>query len=1084
MKKSQKRRKCLSLIIALLMVFSCVPGVAFAEESATEPIEEQTSVVEETTITEESETEVSIVDSGTCGGNLTWELDSDGVLTISGSGEMYEYGSEGFPWDGYKTYLKKLVLEEGITSISMGAFSNCNGFTGDLIIPDSVTSIEDSAFSKCNGFTGDLIIPDSVTSIGEGAFIECKGFNGILKLPIGIKKIEFGTFNGCSGFTGHLTIPNSVETIGEVAFSGCSGFTGDLVIPNSVVYIQEAAFSDCYGFDGNLIISNKLISIEQAAFNYCSGINRIYIPDNNIFFDDAAFYSNTSSTFYIYKGSTADNYFSSTSANEKLVYLNDSAATFADEKSLYFKAPTIAMSTEDIINIKDLLVSSFEVSQEELAIKLSDDSLVLYSNGQLAALGVNGECEITIEAGELSATATLIFVDNISDDPSIMFNDVEKTITCGDVIYNEPLFSSYISATEEIKWSSSNSNIASVDDHGYVKALESGEATITAALDSGSSSSYTVIVENPLQQIDIIPIDTMDVGESKKLSYFMYPYNASDLQDTVITCDNEDVLSVDSNGYLTALKSGNATITVTNGAKSDQLVVAVKKLLKGISLSDTKVTAYKGEKVQLEALLNPVDAEDVDNISWESSDSKIASVDDNGLVSVNGAGIVTITASVNGFKSQCTFLCPNVPLEEFSFGNYTENLKCGDTSQLIIVPTPVNTTDVFNAVWSSSNEDVIKVDSNGNIEAVAAGSAVITATVNSFENKCKITVNHDWDDDYTIDKEATCTEEGSKSIHCSKCDATKDVTPIETLNHTYKTVTTKATTAKDGKIHAVCDCGAIKSKTTIYRPKTFALSTTKYTYNGEVKTPAVTVKDAKGKTLVKNKDYTVSYASGRKYVGRYKVTVTFKGNYTGEKNLYYTIVPKVPTRASAYLTYYYGQYAGYDDVKFSWSKVTGASGYYVYCKKSTSSSYTYLTRTTRTYARVKNLTDGVKYYFKVVPYYKSGDNRYTSLSYKTASVYTLKRLNTPTVTKSGSKVKVKWNNIAGESGYQISKSTKKSGTNIVVTYATTSGTYKTIKAPKGKTYYYKVRAYKTITENGKVKKVYGPWSYAKSYKLR
>jgi len=169
---------------------------------------------------------------------------------------------------------------------------------------------------------------------------------------------------------------------------------------------------------------------------------------------------------------------------------------------------------------------------------------------------------------------------------------------------------------------------------------------------------------------------------------------------------------------------------------------------------------------------------------------------------------------------------------------------------------------------------------------------------------------------------------------------------------------------------------------------------------------------------------------------------------------------------------------GYDDVVFSWSKVKGASGYYVYYKKSTSKSYAQLTRTTGTTVTKKNLTDGAKYYFKVVPYVKVGDDRYQSDKYKTASIYTLKKVATPKVTKSGSKVRVKWTNISGESGYQISKSTKKTGTKIVSTYKTTKGTYKKITAKKGTKYYYKVRAYKLVDG----KKVYGPWSSVKSYR--
>lgn len=250
-----------------------------------------------------------------------------------------------------------------------------------------------------------------------------------------------------------------------------------------------------------------------------------------------------------------------------------------------------------------------------------------------------------------------------------------------------------------------------------------------------------------------------------------------------------------------------------------------------------------------------------------------------------------------------------------------------------------------------------------------------------------------------------------------------------------------------------------------------SLSTTNYTYNGKVKTPDVTVKNVEGATLQNGTDYSVSYDSGRKNIGEYKVTVTFNGNYAGSTDLYFEVGPKNPSSVKTVLY-------GYNDVKITWKKVSGVSGYKVYFKTPTS-EYKLLKTTKRTSYKKANLPDGVKCDFKVVAYKTISGNACENAG-KTSSIYTLKKVADVKVIKSGTKAKVSWTNISGESGYQISQSTSKSKTKIVSTYKTTSGKSKSITAKKGKTLYYKVRAYKVVSG----KKIYGPWSSVKSYKRK
>lgn len=130
---------------------------------------------------------------------------------------------------------------------------------------------------------------------------------------------------------------------------------------------------------------------------------------------------------------------------------------------------------------------------------------------------------------------------------------------------------------------------------------------------------------------------------------------------------------------------------------------------------------------------------------------------------------------------------------------------------------------------------------------------------------------------------------------------------------------------------------------------------------------------------------------------------------------------------------------GYDDIQVRWSKVTGADGYYVFYKKSTSTTWRTPKQTTGTSIKIADLANGTKYSFMVCPYTKAANGEiYVSDSFALSSdIDTLKRISTPVVKKySSGKVNVSWSNIPGESGYQISKSTEKNKTNIVTTYNT------------------------------------------------
>ena len=252
---------------------------------------------------------------GSCGANVNWTL-VDGVLTITGSGEMDDLSYNTIPWKEYRGDIKAVVIEDGVTNIGAYAFDNCSGITS-VVIGNSVTSIGEYAFYNCTGLTC-IEIPNSVTSIEMGAFNGCSGLTSI-EIPYSVTSIGTYAFQYCYRLASivvdegntvfdsrdncnaiiytasntivlgcyNTTFPNSVTSIGGYAFSGCFWLIS-IEIPNSVTSIGGYAFSECYGLS-NIVIPSSVTSIGYSAFNLCTRLTSVtsYIPADNLFYTSA-----------------------------------------------------------------------------------------------------------------------------------------------------------------------------------------------------------------------------------------------------------------------------------------------------------------------------------------------------------------------------------------------------------------------------------------------------------------------------------------------------------------------------------------------------------------------------------------------------------------------------------------------------------------------------------------------------------------------------------------------------------------------------------------------------------------------------
>ena len=226
------------------------------------------------------------VASGLCGDNISWCLDNSGILTISGSGEMYDWNStKSVPWNSYKTKIQSVVISDNVSSIGNYAFSEC-GSVRSIQIPNTVTTIGDYAFYECTCFAFRITLPESVNYIGSYAFYHCSGLSSI-KIPTGVKIINDHTFSYCSNLS-NVQIPEGVTSIGNAAFISCQELSF-IDIPDSVTFIDDYAFDFCSSLT-EITIPNGVERIGYATFYCCTELKTISLPDSVTQIDEMAFY--------------------------------------------------------------------------------------------------------------------------------------------------------------------------------------------------------------------------------------------------------------------------------------------------------------------------------------------------------------------------------------------------------------------------------------------------------------------------------------------------------------------------------------------------------------------------------------------------------------------------------------------------------------------------------------------------------------------------------------------------------------------------------------------------------------------------
>ena len=450
-------------------------------------------------------------------------------------------------------------------------------------------------------------------------------------------------------------------------------------------------------------------------------------------------------------------------------------------------------------------VSPSDATNKTVSWSSSNASVASVSGGLVTAKS-EGTAVITAKAGEKTATCNVTVKKKIVAVTSVVLNKTSISLNKGE---SETLVATVYpsNATDKtVSWSSSDTDIVSVDQTGKVTANGAGTASITArAGEQSAVCQVTVVIPiTGLELYDDNP-SVVRVGESVVWRVKIIPEDATETPVWSVWQEYGDpsCVSVDNNGKITGIKEGSAMIQVRSprgapGIGTSIIVLPSVVPVESITLDYTSLTINKGQSTTLNATVYPYNATDK-TVTWESSNPSVASVDQAGSVMAKSGGRATITAKAGNHSATCN-VTVNVPVEAVDLGGQAYKLLyVGDTFRLVATVYPEDATDKT-VTWSSSNPSVASV-SEGLITALSEGNTVITAKVGDKTASCEIRVEN-------VDIPVTSISLNKMTLVLNKGESETLVATVLPVNATDKTVTWESSdpsvaTVYDGVVTAV-----------------------------------------------------------------------------------------------------------------------------------------------------------------------------------------------------------------------------------------------------------------------------------------
>ncbi len=334
---------------------------------------------------------------------------------------------------------------------------------------------------------------------------------------------------------------------------------------------------------------------------------------------------------------------------------------------------------------------------------------------------------------------------------SVSLNKTALTLTEGESETLAATISPVTANNKKLTWKSSNEEVAVVDNNGKVSTKKPGTAIITVTSNNGKSASCTVTVKQKETPITYISLDktqvNMTVGGKDKITATVYPVNTTYSKNVTWTSSDPDVVSVDSDGNITALSAGRAFIKASSvNGKYTSCFVSVEDIeIIQITLDKSQLSLTEGDKATLTATILPDNTTQSKELTWNSTNESVATVDSDGNVTALSEGTTTISVmTINGMTAACKVTVEKleIPIENIKLPYSDFTISEGFTTKFNAKIYPENATYSKEITWTSSDPSVAIVESNGNIIAKKEGVTIITATtVNGKSASCIFSVN-------------------------------------------------------------------------------------------------------------------------------------------------------------------------------------------------------------------------------------------------------------------------------------------------------------------------------------------------------